>query len=120
MDHDILAACIGVVGIIIGALMTAFTSWLQSRRTDKVVALRNSLLQALRDCRAFYALEQAYCKEIADFNTDKRVTTESVRRRVRALQRGTGMPTPSEASAPLRLEQAIARLAKELPKDPTT
>lgn len=115
MTNDLIVAFIGVAGVLVGSLVTALTAWLSFRRARKVAALHNSLVQALRDCRAFYALEQAYCVEIASHGPT--TTAESVRRRVRGHIRATGMATPSEGSSPVRLEQSLARLLRESSKE---
>jgi hypothetical protein len=110
MSTELLVALVSAVSIICSSLLTVLVTVWATKRSRKDHALKVSLLQAYRDIQAFYALEQAYCDNVANA---RKLTPDAVKRYTRKRLRAEGTPSPSEATTPSRLEQALSRLLQE-------
>lgn len=110
MNTEVLVAIVTAVSIICSSLLTVMVTVWATKRARKDHALKVALIQAYKDVQAFYALEQAYCENIA---FSRKISSEAVKRYTRKRLRFSGKPSPSEASTPARLEQALSRLLQE-------
>lgn len=80
----------------------------QNRENKRLSALNadqaKKLRRALRDCLAFYALEESYCKALAVYENR---TALAMKRSYRARLRASGGETPSDQATPEKITSEL-------------
>ena len=108
MTDTVVVGLIAASAAILTGLITGLFTYKASARTRDVERYKGRLKRALMDVAAFYELERLYCEHLAS-SGDK--SPEAVKREFRSQLREAGLRSPSEESAPARLEAELESLA---------
>lgn len=83
----------------------------QSRENKRLMGLNTTqgkqLRRALRDCLAFYGLEENYCKALAVYENK---TPLAMKRSYRARLRASGGETPSDQATPEKINSELLQV----------
>jgi hypothetical protein len=98
------------IAAILTALCAIATVW-QTLSIVENRKLKRKLRQAIKDCIAFYQLEELYCQEIAgNWTLRDNPTPLAIKRIFRARLRGKNNLSPSADATPQRLVEELRKV----------
>jgi len=112
MEKEIIAGLIGILGAMVGSIITGIFSYKIATINTKYIKLKQKLLRALEDIQSLRGLEELYINEIIQI--EKKSSKKAVKIKIWSLQRQMGKNNPSKMTESAQIKREIENFKMEL------